>query len=492
MLLFVATAKRTGKRHFALRSSEPAPQPIVAQSTSTDDDINFTSFVNAVDLPYSVSDMTAVSVPESFFTTNDGPRIYLMGGCISDQTCIIDPDPAVGIYCQCTAITNRVMYYTPQTNQYHTSVAPMPVERFRHVAAREGNYIYIAGGRNISDTVIPEVYRYDVVADSWEFVTNWVNATSDGVAFTTPSDSNLYLVSGYSQTYEISGAMDVLDTTTGQFLPANSYPPMQVPRGDTQIASLYDTQYYVIGGWSYVNDDSFCFPMKTTEYYDVLQREWFTASTMTYGGGDLATGVLDNMIFAVGGEQKEQGDATCTYSVPVKDVERYTNSMWVTEESIPDNIFRFVGATYNTSNSLYSSAIYLFGGQGMYNAETNLFPVRNSTLVYYPQAIYGNQHRKKLDAAGIAGIVVAGVVVLACIVLGIVTGLVYRYTYYRYKPLDEADPVSPTTAGREISMAQIKVKDDRDLEVIEMQENFPDHVVQSRAISHTTDRQVKF
>lgn len=495
-------------------------------TAATDDSIDFASFVSAVDLPYPMSDMTAVTVPESYFTTNDGPRIYLMGGCVSDQTCVYSNTTTKEIFCFCTKLTDKVIYFTPQTNLYH-EVASMPFPRYRHVAAREGNYIYVAGGRNISDTIIKDVYRYDVVANSWEFVVTWENATSDGVAFTSTQDQNLYLVSGYNQNYGIVGNMDVLNTNSGNFLPFGSFPSMNVPRGDSQVASLFDTQYYVIGGWSTVDDDSFCRPSHVVEYYDVTTKKWTTTDQLHYGRGDLASGVLNNMIFAVGGEQKDSSDATCTYSVPVKDVERYlfSNASWVIEESIPSNIFRFVGATYNSSNSLYDSAIYLFGGQGTYDADAMSFPVRNSTLVYYPQAIYGSKHRKELDAAGIAGIVVAGVVVLACVVFGIISGLVYRYTYYRYKPLEEADSgadsnisgesrfpspvissVSKVTnstrdgGGVGINMMAVSHRhgaaSDHDLEIMEMQDSFPEHVgpksVQERTVAKVLQGQEKF
>lgn len=52
--------------------------------------------------------------------------------------------------------------------------------------------------------------------------------------------------------------------------------------------------------------------------------------------GDLAVGVIDNFLFAVGGETKEGGslDPSCSYSVPVSKVERLrsNHSMWAQEE----------------------------------------------------------------------------------------------------------------------------------------------------------------
>ena len=47
--------------------------------------------------------------------------------------------------------------------------------------------------------------------------------------------------------------------------------------------------------------------------------------------GDLAVGVIDNFLFAVGGETK---DPNCSYSVPVSKVERLrtNHSLWAQEE----------------------------------------------------------------------------------------------------------------------------------------------------------------
>lgn len=94
--------------------------------------------------------------------------------------------------------------------------------------------------------------------------------------------------------------------------------------------------------------------------------------------GDLAVGVMDGSIFAVGGETKDPADATCSYSIPIKYVERYhrAENAWNQEESIPDDLFRFSGISYNSSTNVYNSAIYLFGGQGTYDSTNMMYPVK--------------------------------------------------------------------------------------------------------------------
>jgi hypothetical protein len=341
----------------------------------------------------------------------------------------------------------------------------------------------LAGGRDVYDSLILEIDVYDTATDSWSLLTTWENATSDGVGFGIDGTSDLlFLVGGYFADYSTSAELIVYDVSAGEFITTSSahnneeYPSMSVSRGDTQIATLYNNDFYILGGWN--AEVGFCSPLTTVEYYSFRLNTWTTVTDMHYPRGDLAAGVLDNMIFAVGGEQKESSDPTCSHSIPVKDVERLlTNDSWIISESIPSGIFRFIGATYNTTNSLYNSAIYLFGGQSEYNNVTMTFPTKNSTLIYYPAAIYHKSSSSKstLSPGGIAGIVIAGVVVLIVVTIAVVSFCAYRYSKYRYQNLEDADAVSPATAANIDSTNKTKGMTYNDLEDIEMSENFPSH-----------------
>lgn len=114
------------------------------------------------------------------------------------------------------------------------------------------------------------------------------------------------------------------------------------------------------------------------EYYNPTTNTWTAVAPMTLPRGDFVLAVMDDSIFAVGGETRPVSDVTHTYSIPVPYAERYlpSNNSWVEEESIPDHLFRFMGVSYNSSTDVYSSAIYLFGGQGMYNNDSDIYPLR--------------------------------------------------------------------------------------------------------------------
>lgn len=93
-------------------------------------------------------------------------------------------------------------------------------------------------------------------------------------------------------------------------------------------------------------------------------------------------------------ETRPKNDKTYSYSLPVPIVERYVPgaTAWSPEESessackssrsffislfcflcgsgIPADLFRFVGTSYN-------DAIYLFGGQGIFNNVTLTYPIK--------------------------------------------------------------------------------------------------------------------
>lgn len=179
---------------------------------------------------------------------------------------------------------------------------------------------------------------------------------------------------------------------------------------------------------------------------------------MSYGRGDLAVGTIDGEIFSIAGEEKYSLQE-CWKSVPVKVVERFNppQNMWFPEDSIPDNLFRFNGASYNSSLGLYSSAIYLFGGQTTYNDSLGGYPIKNTAIRYFPASVYYSHNSgSALSAGGIAGIVIAGIVVLAVVVVAAASYCVYM-RQYRYHSLKE-DQGQGQGQG---SLKEVELKQDR-------------------------------
>jgi len=396
-------------------------------SKNDDDEVDYIGFHTVTPMPYACSDMTAVTF-DTDFDDNEGPRIYLSGGCIKDQEC----PSTTG--CYCPEITNKCTYFTPETEKWHTDCTPSLVNRYRHMAAGVGNYMFIAGGRDVYDVIIKTIERYDVLNDTWVQEAVWESATSDGIAFSV-SDM-LYIVGGYNQDYSESvSTMIGYNITSKKF--DYTLPSMKYGRGDINSVSRYGTDFYVVGGWA-VPD--FCNASKVVEYYSSVNNSWYEAPSLLYGRGDLAVGMMENNIFAVAGETKT---ADCSLSVPVSTVERLAagNSGWNDEEAIPSDLFRFVGAEYNSThhNNLRTTALYLFGGQTTYDEEKKTYSIVDSTIKYYPTSL-GKKRKAKISKGGIAGIVIAGIVVLCLIICAIGAFLEYRRRgYHKLKEEEEDD-----------------------------------------------------
>ena len=92
------------------------------------------------------------------------------------------------------------------------------------IAARIGDFIYLAGGRNVDDSLIDSIDRYDVVNNVWTAnVFQWSNAISDAGAFAI--NDLLYFVGGYDASYNTLANLTSLNINTGEW--KFDYPKME-------------------------------------------------------------------------------------------------------------------------------------------------------------------------------------------------------------------------------------------------------------------------
>ncbi len=296
-------------------------------------------------MPYPVSDMTATVFDGIAYngndddddSTDDDARIYIVGGCISNQTF----DATLDMYI-CTDVTNKITYYKPYQNIWVDNLTPAPTARFRHVAARLGTKLYIAGGRDVYDTIISTIDVYDTILDSWATIsTIWPTATSDGGAFT--YNSNVLLIGGYDQFYNLTSNLTAFDPSTNAFTTKAS---MTYSRGDVAV-TVNNNYAYVLGGWN--ASDYFCTALNYAERYDMINDQWESIDNMLYKRGDLAAGAIGNYVFSIAGETKNVSD--CVKSIPVNTVGRYDidKQEWFVEEELSLNLFRFIGASFNST-----------------------------------------------------------------------------------------------------------------------------------------------
>ncbi|RYY83378.1 hypothetical protein EON63_11330 [archaeon] len=102
-----------------------------------------------------------------------------------------------------------------------------------------GQYLYLFGGRDLNDTVVSIVDRYDTIANTWDNPLPLLPIPlSDGGAFTSIyNETYIYLVGGYDQLYHSKSDVWVVDTSTHTYT-NTSVPDMQLSRGDVAVVQV--------------------------------------------------------------------------------------------------------------------------------------------------------------------------------------------------------------------------------------------------------------
>ena len=368
--------------------------------------MGYKSLQSGISMPYKASDMSVTLYSKSL--DSYGPRIYVVGGCISDQLCL----SSYHSDCFCSLSTKKCKYFTPDNPSWH-DCKDAPTARYRHMAAIVGDYLYVIGGRDTTnDALIMTIEYYNILTDTWGtfFTQTSAQAVSDGAAFT--YGNKFYIVGGYSDSpssYTTKNTMLAYDTTlsktnfTGTPSTAASMPTARGDIGSTQMNNFV----YVTGGWY-----NQCTASDIVEKYDPATNTWTTEAVMIYRRGDMVTAHLGGNVFSIAGEQKLSA-TNCNISVPVNSVGKYDTSSnkWTIEENLSLSVFRFGGASYESATQ---QTIYLFGGQTLFNP--NLGPyggyaIVDSVFQYVPYSVAKNYG---LNAGQIAGIVIGILAFCTC------------------------------------------------------------------------------
>lgn len=316
------------------------------RSDVTIGDLTFThSWVTKASMPAARSDMTVTTV---------GDKIYLIGGCISDQQWTISPDYS---YYGCgsglaSAVTGSVAVFLPLSNGYETNVSDAPRARYRHAAAAVGGSIYLFGGTDGVGNIVPEVDVLDVASGSWTtLATSMPNPTTDLTAF--QHGDLIYVAAGYTAEWEAVTRVQVFDPELSGSAAWSEGPSLKQGRGDVAATMVGDSAY-VVGGFHHSNWD---FPLDEVERLDlgINGAEWSVRQEMDIARGDKAVAALNGLVHVIGGETKNDDG----HSVALKDVEVYDpeSNQWFVGGSIPSDRFRFSAAAHGSS-------IFVFGGQG--------------------------------------------------------------------------------------------------------------------------------
>jgi hypothetical protein len=213
-----------------------------------------------------------------------------------------------------------------------------------------------------------------------------------------------YFTGGFDQNYTAQSytfAIDAVPTTQTGELVTIPLAPLPTPRGDCGGASMrmldnnidtdsnnqsdYRDHAIVVGGFTDANN--FCQELNITERYDFETDAWTKVGDLNSGRADNALVVLNDCIYAIGGERQmsdlcytrpENRPEPVEVTGPVKDVEYFDGdtNRWTEIQELPGkNRFRFAAIAYN-------GTIYSFGGQLDYNNDCNCFPNSDDIILY--------------------------------------------------------------------------------------------------------------
>lgn len=382
-----------------------SPLIVAPRSTARGETVEWT-VLDEVKLPQPLSDNSATFVA---YTQTDadsssskqsklgGDRILIAGGCNSpDGNTHVDSTGYVLDFFICESTSDKVYAFDPDGGTF-VPLADMPRPRYRHAGVEIGGKVWLVGGRSVpDDSIIAEIDVYDPISDSWSTPGSLPDEylTSDNAAFTDRDGNHLYVVGGYNPTYDNPSALattftiDVKEALMNGNIVIADKAPLSVQRGDVHAVNTADYAHaYVTGGFSMYP----CEPLNSVEMYDITADAWTTVDSLNSARGDKALIQLNNKIYAVGGETTPKDQCAdnpddipplSAQSVAVDDVEVLDPAMgasaaWTTIDDIPNFRFRFSGAAWDKTDT-----VYLFGGQDGFDAECKCFPTSDTVAAY--------------------------------------------------------------------------------------------------------------
>ncbi len=211
------------------------------------------------DLPFALSDFTATLVP------NRG-RIVIVGGCDEDQV-------AEDEWTFCPSISKKVLLYDYAADTWSRGL-DAPRERYRHAAATDGRKLYVLGGRDVAENLVPRTDVYDTDTGKWATIAAEVPRSDLGAIWNDAGDLGLlgphiFVAGGYNADYSVAFTDTLkINPETGETTPGAN---LLTGRGDFGFVSTgANARAYAVGGFS---SDDFCTPLSSVETLD-LNSNW--------------------------------------------------------------------------------------------------------------------------------------------------------------------------------------------------------------------------
>jgi N-acetylneuraminic acid mutarotase len=257
--------------------------------------------------------------------------LYAVGGAITH--------PGVGGYPGYTEFLSTVEAYNPTTNSW-SSRAPLPTLRSGVAVGVVDGILYAVGGTssatgrtewNQYPLFLNTVDAYDPVRNSWTakapLPTRRFYGYAVGVA-----KGTLYVVGGNTDIE--TGLMEAYDPITNTW---TVKAPMPSPRGRLGVGVVNDI-LYAVGGICCGCCELEGKILRTVEAYDPTTNTWTAKAPLPGPRADVAVGVSNQVLYAVGGFKGGGAEGS---GIALNVVEAYdpTRNVWMTKTPLPVDWF---------------------------------------------------------------------------------------------------------------------------------------------------------
>jgi N-acetylneuraminic acid mutarotase len=197
-------------------------------------------------------------------------------------------------------LLTTVEAYDPVTNSW-TTRAPMPTARGGLAVGVVNGVLYAVGGLDPEDAGLTTVEAYDPVANTWTTKAPMPTPRShlavgvvNGLLYAVGGDSVLGI--GFEQS-KYTTAVEAYDPVANSW---TTKAPMPTPRGDFAVG-VVNGVLYAVGGFRYAVGGASYGYLATVEAYDPVTNSWTRKGPMLTSRTDLGVGVVNGVLYAVGG-----------------------------------------------------------------------------------------------------------------------------------------------------------------------------------------------
>ena len=197
--------------------------------------------------------------------------------------------------------------------------APAPVGCVQHTAVWLNGLVYVGGGTEAGWKASYTINCYDPVKNSWSSTIS----TPHRLFAMTKLNNKLLIAGGRDKSHKVTNQILTMDD--GQL---KNYTKMTTARS-TAAAAGHQAILILTGGV----DDTYKI-LSSTELFDSTNGQWYTCSDLPRPHNYLRSVIVDNILYLLGGYNKDGNDSTAVFTAPLDNLSRH-QLKWNTHQDTP-------------------------------------------------------------------------------------------------------------------------------------------------------------